>query len=324
MTSVATPSSPATDGGHHPLPAELDTVIVPRSSDLGDGFMVRRALPHAQQRMVGPFVFFDEMGPAGFEVGHGLDVRPHPHIGLATVTYLYEGEILHRDSLDTVQLIRPGEVNWMTAGRGIVHSERTAPEARAQATRLAGLQVWVALPRQHEETAPAFAHHKPAELPVISDTGLEMRLILGGLAGQRSPVQVLSDMFYADVALQEGARLQLKPEHEERAVYVARGSVEIVRGGHTSGPVYGPQQMLVLKRGEEVVLRASQGAARLMLCGGEPMDGPRYVWWNFVSSSKDRIEQAKEDWAARRFAPVPQETEFIPLPQVKPAEVKYP
>lgn len=309
---------------HHPLPHELETVIVPRSSDLGDGFTVRRALPHAQRRMVGPFVFFDQMGPTGFDAGHGLDVRPHPHIGLATVTYLYEGEILHRDSLDTVQLIRPGEVNWMTAGSGIVHSERTASDARQQATKLSGLQVWVALPKAHEETAPAFAHHKPAELPVITDTGLEMRLILGSLAGQRSPVKVFSDMFYADVSLQEGARLPVAAEHEERAVYVSQGSVEIVRDGQASGLVYGPQQMLVLTRGEHVVLRASGGAARLMLCGGEPMDGPRYVWWNFVSSSKDRIEQAKEDWAAQRFARVPQETEFIPLPQIKPAEVKYP
>lgn len=309
---------------HDSPPPELETVIVPRSSDLGDGFTVRRALPHAQRRMVGPFVFFDQMGPTGFDAGHGLDVRPHPHIGLATVTYLYEGEILHRDSLGTLQTIRPGEVNWMTAGRGIVHSERTPGQARQGATRLAGLQVWVALPSRHEETAPDFSHHKPAELPLITDTGLQMRLILGSLAGQRSPVPVFSDMFYADVSLQEDARLPLAAEHEERAVYVVEGSVEIVRNGQASGQVFGPQQMLVLRRSQAVVLRASGGAARLMLCGGEPMDGPRYVWWNFVSSSKDRIEQAKEDWQARRFAPVPEETEFIPLPQARPADVKYP
>lgn len=299
----------------------LEMLLVPRTSDLGDGFSVRRALPHAQRRMVGPFVFFDEMGPVSFEAGRGLDVRPHPHIGLATVTYLHEGQILHRDSLGTVQAIEPGAVNWMTAGQGIVHSERTDAALRQTATRLAGLQVWVALPRAHEEAAPAFAHHARAELPQIDDRGVSLRVVLGDMAGARSPVHVFSDMFYADLALQPGAAFALEAEHEERAVYVLQGEIHLGDGG----PPVGAQRMAVLRPGRQVVLRAgADGPARVTLLGGEPMDGPRYVWWNFVSSSKDRIEQAKEDWAAGRFQPVPDETEFIPLPATRPATVSYP
>ncbi|WP_157266768.1 pirin family protein [Azohydromonas aeria] len=303
----------------------LETIVIPRSSDLGDGFVVRRALPSAQRRMVGPFVFFDEMGPVRFEAGRGLDVRPHPHIGLATVTFLSEGEILHRDSLGVVQPIRPGELNWMTAGRGIVHSERTPPGLRDGGVNLAGLQLWVALPKAHEEAEPAFAHHGADELPVMEAGGCRLRVIVGGFEGAHSPVKTLSEMFYVEVQLAAGAQLPLPPLHEERAAYVIEGQVSVNAEDAAHG--HGPQQLLVFKTGEPVVLRALQAPARLVLLGGPAMDGPRYVWWNFVSSSRERIEQAKADWAARRFPDVPQETEFIPLPEERqrPAPpVSYP
>jgi redox-sensitive bicupin YhaK (pirin superfamily) len=293
-----------------------ETVIVPRTRDLGDGFEVRRALPSLRRRMVGPFVFFDQMGPAVFGAGRGLDVRPHPHIGLATVTYLFDGEILHRDSLGTVQPIRPGEVNWMTAGYGITHSERTSPELRANGSSLFGIQVWVALPKAYEETEPAFAHHPVSALPVVEGEGKRVRLIVGGLSGARSPVKVFSEMFYADAALAAGARLELPAEHEERALYVTEGRVGI------DGSRFEAGQLIMFRPGETVAIMAD-GAARLMLFGGEPMDGARHLWWNFVSSSKERIAQAKEDWRAGRFERVPGETEFIPLPE-QPAPVRYP
>jgi redox-sensitive bicupin YhaK (pirin superfamily) len=296
---------PAATGAPMPDPA-LETVLVPRSRDLG-GFRVRRVLPSAQRQVVGPFVFFDEMGPARFAPGAGLDVRPHPHIGLATVTYLFEGEILHRDSLGTVQPIRPGEVNWMTAGRGIVHSERTPPALRAGGAPLAGIQAWVALPRRDEETEPAFAHHGQAELPLVEGEGARVRLIAGAAFGARSPVRVHSAMFYADAELAPGARLALPPEHDERGVYVVSGAVEI------AGQRFAAGRLLVFRAGPEVVLRAD-GSARCLVLGGEPMDGPRHVFWNFVSSSRDRIEQAKADWRAERFPAVPGDSERIPLP----------
>jgi redox-sensitive bicupin YhaK (pirin superfamily) len=287
----------------------VETVIMPRTRDLGDGFEVRRALPSAQLRTVGPFVFFDQMGPVAFPAGNGLDVRPHPHIGLATVTYLFEGEILHRDSLGTVQPIRPGAVNWMTAGRGIVHSERTPPELRAREdVRLFGVQTWVALPKAFEETAPAFAHHRADQLPVLEEPGKRLRLIVGTLYGARSPVVVFSEMFYADAELRNGARLDIPAEHAERAIYVVAGRIEIAGAPIDAG------RLIVLGPGADIAIAAS-GAARLLLFGGAPMDGPRHLWWNFVSSSQERIEQAKEDWKAGRFAPVPGETEFIPLPE---------
>lgn len=302
----------------------LETIVIPRSSDLGDGFTVRRALPSAQRRMVGPFVFFDEMGPVRFEPGHGLDVRPHPHIGLATVTYLMEGEILHRDSLGSVQPIRPGELNWMTAGRGIVHSERTPPEGRDGRGALAGLQLWVALPRAHEEAEPAFVHHSAGELPIMEAGGCSLRVIVGEFEGAHSPVRTLSEMFYVEVQLAPGAQLPLPPLHEERAAYVIEGQVSVNAEDATQG--HGPRQLLVFKPGEPVVLRALRKPVRLVLLGGPAMDAPRYVWWNFVSSSRERIEQAKADWAAQRFPAVPQETEFIPLPeQQRPVPpVSYP
>ena len=296
---------------------DIETVVVPRQSDLGGGFVVRRALPAAQRRTVGPYVFFDQMGPVVLEAGRGLDVRPHPHIGLATVTYLYEGAIVHRDSAGNVQSIRPGEVNWMTAGRGIAHSERTGPELRRSGSPLAGIQVWVALPKAFEEAEPAFAHHAAGELPALGDTGVRVRLIVGTLAGARSPVQVFSEMFQADVELDDGASFHVPPEHEERAAYVVAGRVSAGDSG-----AFDAGQLLVFGTGREVVLTAADGPARLMLFGGEPLDAPRHLWWNFVSSSKDRIEQAKADWQAGRFAAVPGETEFIPLPEPPAAPAK--
>lgn len=298
-----------------PAGSQIETVVLPRTRDLG-GFEVRRALPSARRRMVGPFVFFDQMGPAVFRVGQGLDVRPHPHIGLATVTYLFEGELLHRDSLGTVQPIRPGAVNWMTAGRGIVHSERTPPGARVEGERLFGIQTWVALPRDHEEAAPSFAHTPDEALPTLEGEGLSVRVVAGALFGARSPVRVFSETIYADAVMDAGARLEIPADHEERAAFVAEGAVE------ESGAAHGPGQLLVLRPGAPVVLRATS-AARVLVLGGDAMDGPRHIWWNFVSSSPERIEQAAADWAMGRFAPVPGETERIPLPE-QPRIPRYP
>jgi redox-sensitive bicupin YhaK (pirin superfamily) len=288
----------------------VDLVILPPVRDLGDGFQVRRALPSAHRRMVGPFIFFDQMGEATFNSGEGLDVRPHPHIGLATVTYLLEGEILHRDSVGSVQPIRPGEVNWMTAGSGIVHSERTSPEIRASGGKLFGLQTWVALPRQFEEVDPGFAHHKAQEIPTTEGDGTRLTVIAGTSDGLISPVRTFSDMVYADIALQDGARYQLKAEHVERAIYVVGGEVEVIGQSGT----FATNELIIFKPGAEIILRA-RGPARLMLLGGEPLPEQRHIFWNFVSSSPERLEQAKADWKAQRFAPVPAEHEFIPLPE---------
>lgn len=289
--------------------------IVPRVRDLGDGFQVRRALPSRECRSVGPFVFFDHMGPVRLAPGHGLDVRPHPHIGLATVTYLFEGEILHRDSLGSVQAIRPGEVNWMIAGRGIAHSERTAPELRAAGAALNGIQVWVGLPREDEECEPAFAHHEG--LPVMEDNGVTVRVVLGDLLGMSSPVAILSPTFYADVSLTAGRRMALPSEPDERGLYVVDGIVEVSGRTHREG------EMLVFEPGIEVLV-ASHVGARFVIFGGAPLDGPRFVWWNFVSSREDRIREAAADWKAGRFDPVPGETEFIPLPDRGPGVASYP
>jgi redox-sensitive bicupin YhaK (pirin superfamily) len=258
--------------------------------------------------MVGPFIFWDQMGPAHFASGHGIDVRPHPHIGLATVTYLLRGEIMHRDSLGSVAVIRPGEMNLMTAGSGIVHSERTGPALRAGGHELFGVQAWVALPRAHEEGDAAFEHFGAAELPLLQERGVDLRLIAGEMHGVRSPVATPMAMIYADLALAAGAELSFDARYPERAIYTMEGEIEL------AGERFGAGQMLVLKRGQAVTLRGVS-SARCMLLGGEPADGPRHIWWNFVSSSLERIEQAKADWRAGRFAAVPGETEFIPLPE---------
>src|SRR3954470_11766968 len=254
---------------------KVDLVILPPSRDLGDGFTVRRSLPQPQRRMVGPFIFFDQMGPVELRDGQGLDVRPHPHIGLATVSYLFEGEILHRDSLGSVQPIQPGAVNWMTAGSGITHSERTPPALRKRGGRLFGIQLWVALPREQEESAPSFTHTPADALPVLEDRGVHVRVVLGALYGATSPVQVLSEMFYAAATLQAGARLAVPPACAERAAYVAEGAVTVGGDRHQAG------SLLLLGEGDETVVETDTGA-RVLLLGGAPADGPRYIYWNFV------------------------------------------
>ncbi len=286
----------------------IEQIIVPRARDLG-GFDVRRALPAPRRQMVGPFIFFDQMGPAQFIAGQGIDVRPHPHIGLATVTYLFEGEIYHRDSLGTALAIRPGEVNLMTAGRGIVHSERSAPELRAAGAGLFGIQSWMALPKSHEEQAPRFDHLKTDELPRIEEGGKRVRVILGSLYGQTAPVKFPHPAFYAEAVLAPGAVLPLDSDYDERAIYIASGNIDL------AGQTFGPGQLIVFKPGDRISILAVSNA-RLMLLGGDPMDGPRHIWWNFVSSSEERISQAKEEWRRGRFDIVPGDAEeFIPLPE---------
>ena len=285
----------------------LETIIVPRPRDIG-GFEVRRVLPSAERRSVGPFVFFDQMGPAELAPGSGIDVRPHPHIGLATVTYLFAGTIVHRDSLGNVQSIEPGAVNWMTAGRGIVHSERSDDELRKQRQKLYGIQIWVALPKQYEETDPDFTHYAAELLPQVEGEGKTVRVIAGSLFGKASPVKTFSKLFYGDTVCRPGASLLLDNEHEERGIYLLEGIVEI------AGQTFEPGRLLVFSSGDKVRVKAIS-AARLLLFGGEPLDGPRQLWWNFVSSSRERVEQAKVDWKGGRFAPVPGDSEFIPLPE---------
>jgi redox-sensitive bicupin YhaK (pirin superfamily) len=292
-----------------PLDNELEAVVVPLPHDLGDNFIVRRVLPSKQKRAVGPFVFLDHMGPHRFTAGNGLDVRPHPHIGLATVTYLFSGEILHRDNLGSVQMIRPGDVNWMTAGRGIVHSERTAPETRLHDTTLSGLQCWVGLPTALEECDPVFKHTSVAELPFIEANGMSARVIAGSFMGYQSPVQTSSELFFVDLNLQSGAQVEIPTDYSERAIYLVEGKVDL-----GSDDVFEAGQLLVFKPGRRILLSSNSGTARLVLLGGEPLDGPRHLAWNFVSSSTERIEQAKQDWREQKFPKVPGETEFIPLP----------
>jgi redox-sensitive bicupin YhaK (pirin superfamily) len=289
----------------------IEQVIVPRARDLG-GFSVRRALPAAGRQMVGPFIFFDQMGPAEFLVGTGIDVRPHPHIGLATVTYLFDGEIMHRDSLGSAVPIKPGELNLMSAGAGIVHSERTAPEQRAMGPRLYGIQAWAALPKSHEEGAPSFAHYDAALLPRISGEGKTARIVMGEMFGETSPAAFPHPSFYAEAVLAPGAVLPLDADYDERAIYVVSGEVDI------AGESFGAGRLLVFRPGDRISVLAT-AQSRLVLLGGEPMDGPRHIWWNFVSSSKERIDAAKADWKAKRFAPVPGDgDEFIPLPEDRP------
>jgi len=287
----------------------VERVIEPRPRDLGD-FAVRRVLPAAELQTVGPFIFFDHMGPAEFGPGQGVNVRPHPHIGLATVTYLFEGAFMHRDSLGSAQLIRPGDVNWMVAGRGIVHSERTPPEVRDATgrTRAHGIQTWVALPRAEEEREPSFAHHGAASLPRIERPGVILTVIAGTAYGRSAPVEVFSPTLYVDAQLADGAHLDVPDEHEQRACYVAQGRIEI------NGEAYDEGQFVVLAAGAGPVPMQALQPSRVMLAGGAPLDGPRHIYWNFVSSSLERIATAKRDWRERRFEPVPGDDERIPLP----------
>ncbi|MGH8618558.1 MAG: pirin family protein [Burkholderiales bacterium] len=281
-------------------------LLKPHTKDLG-GFSVRRLLPGFPHKLVGPFIFFDHMGPADFAPGHGIDVRPHPHIGLATVTYLFDGAMMHRDSLGTVQRIEPGDVNWMTAGSGIVHSERSPDTERAGGHRLHGIQTWVALPAAREEDAPGFAHVPRARLPVITRPGVEMRLIVGTAFGETAPTPFYSPIFYLAAEIAPGATLLLPPEHEERAVYAVEGDLVV------DGVPVPATHLAVLAPGGDAIIESPAGA-RVMLFGGAKLDGDRFIWWNFVSSSREKIEAAKARWLAQGFPPVPDETEFIPLP----------
>ncbi|EHK53723.1 pirin family protein [Allomesorhizobium alhagi] len=287
---------------------QIELMVIPNARDIG-GFQVRRALPTARRRLVGPFIFFDRMGPAILRAGQALDVRPHPHIGLSTVTYLFDGKIRHRDSLGTEMVISPGDVNLMTAGRGIVHSERTPEELRGAPMSVSGLQTWLALPDGKEETAPVFENTGRDLLPRFEYDGASGRLVMGSLSGIRSPVRTDTDTLYADISLAPGARISIPADAEERAIYVLDGTVTI------SGDEFPSDRLLVFKPGDEIVVSSEQGA-HFMLFGGASLGSKRYIWWNFVSSSRERIEQAKNEWKTGRFDIVPgDEEEFIPLPE---------
>jgi len=286
----------------------VELIIRPQEHDLG-AFSVRRVLPAKERQTVGPFIFFDQMGPATLAADQPVNVRPHPHIGLAPLTWLIEGSIFHRDSLGYAQEIQPGEVNWMTAGSGIVHSERTPERLLGRENNLFGLQVWMALPKAHEETEASFQHYKADQIPQVERNGMRVTIVAGHAWGETSPVAVYSDTLYADVTLAAGAATVIESEHEERAVYLLKGAVQI------AGEPFTPGAMLVLKPGLAVTLTATE-ESRLVLIGGEKMDGPRFKWWNLVSSSRERIEKAKADWREGRFPKVPgDEKEFIPLPE---------
>jgi redox-sensitive bicupin YhaK (pirin superfamily) len=287
----------------------LELVIVPRVRDLGDGFSVRRALPHGKRQMVGPFIFFDQMGPVQLVAGRGMDVRPHPHIGLATVTYLFDGKVTHKDSEGNDMDITPGAMNLMTAGRGISHSERTPADMRATGGGMFGIQSWIALPQEREEMAPLFEHFDVATLPTIDDGGVRARVIAGTSFGQKSPVGMVSEWFYAEVMLAAGASVPLDADHEERAIYVTEGEIEV------AGDKFEAPQLLIFRPGDRMTVTATR-PSRLMFLGGAALEGPRYLWWNFVSSRKERIEQAKEEWKSGKFALIPgDDKEFIPLPE---------
>lgn len=291
----------------------IEAVIVPRAHDLG-GFEVRRALPSVKRQMVGPFIFFDQMGPAEFLTGQGIDVRPHPHIGLGTVTYLMKGKIHHRDSLGTDQWIEPGAVNWMMAGHGITHSERTDGNVRDNPHSLFGLQTWLAVPKAHEDDPAGFVHLPKTALPELEGEGKQLRLILGHAYGEKVDLAMPSEVFYADAILQPGASLPLPDDHEDRGIYVLNGAISVAGQDFESG------QMLVFRPGDRISVKAGAQGARLMLLGGATMDGPRYIWWNFVASSRERLDAAKEawragDWQHGRFSlPPGDDKEFIPAP----------
>ncbi|RWF71198.1 MAG: pirin family protein [Mesorhizobium sp.] len=299
--------------GNDPLPGDafasdqIELMVIPNAKDIG-GFQVHRALPTARRRLVGPFIFFDRMGPAILRAGQALDVRPHPHIGLSTVTYLFDGKIRHRDSLGTEMVIQPGDVNLMTAGRGIVHSERTPQELRGAPMSVSGLQTWLALPDDKEEVDPIFENTAAMRLPKIDAEGVSGRIVIGAFSGLRSPVVTASDTLYADLSLAPGASVKIPTDAEERAIYTLEGEVSI------SGDRFPAERLLVFRPGDEIVV-SSEGGAHFMLFGGASLGSKRYIWWNFVSSSKERIEQAKEEWKTGRFDIVPgDEEEFIPLP----------
>jgi len=283
----------------------IELLIEPVIKDLGE-FTVRRVLPDKRRQRVGPFIFFDHIGPAEFPPGTGVNVRSHPHIGLATITYLFEGEILHRDNLGYVQPIRPGEINWMTAGKGIVHSEKVTDELLKSGQRLHGLQTWVALPLEHEETEPRFEHYAADSIPRVVDDGVELRVVIGSAYGGNSPVRATSETLYVEARLDSGSSLDL-PMAEELAVYVVGGSINL------DGRVLTDGVLAVLKNGTNASITA-ESEAHVMLLGGATLEGERIVWWNFVSSSRERLEQAKQDWRDGRFGEVPGETDFIPLP----------
>ena len=295
-------------------PDAIETLIIPRARDLG-GFEVRRALPAPKRQMVGPFIFFDQMGPAEFLTNQGIDVRPHPHIGLGTVTYLYRGSFQHRDSTGADQIITPGALNWMIAGRGVTHSERSPEAVRQGPSSLLGIQTWIALPDSHEDMAPTFEHHGKDALPVIRDTGIEARLILGRAYGETAPATMYSDTFYLDVTLDPRARFPLPADHEDRGIYVTEGSIRIAGQDFEAG------QMMVFRPGDAITVQAGDRGARLMALGGETLNGPRHIWWNFVASSRERIEEAKRQWRAERWGaglfdlPPTDRAEHIPLPE---------
>ena len=286
---------------------QIELMVIPNAKDIG-GFQVRRALPTAKRRLVGPFIFFDRRGPAILRAGQALDVRPHPHIGLSTVTYLFDGKIRHRDSLGTEMVIQPGDVNLMTAGRGIVHSERTPEELRGAPMSVSGLQTWLALPDGKEEVAPVFENTAALLLPQIDAEGVSGRVVIGDFQGLRSPVRADTETLYADLRLAPGASVKIPADAEERAIYTLDGDVSI------SGDRFPAERLLVFRPGDEIVVSSERGA-HFMLFGGASLGSPRHIWWNFVSSSKERIEQAKQEWKTGRFDIVPgDEEEFIPLP----------
>ncbi|MCI4677835.1 pirin family protein [Rhodoblastus acidophilus] len=292
-----------------PETASVEAVVIPQAKDIG-GFGVRRALPSAQRRMVGPFVFLDEMGPADFAPGAGMDVRPHPHIGLATLTYLLDGALFHRDSLGSAQEISPGAVNLMVAGRGIVHSERSPADFRAAGGRMRGLQLWIGLPQKFEETEPGFEHHPREALPMLEGDGFRLRLAVGTLHGLRAPVKTFSTCFFADIALDQGAVYEFCAGHDERAFYLVSGEIEIEGADFAAG------QLVVIRPGARAALRA-KAASRLAALGGDALDGPRFLWWNFVSSNRERIRAARAEWEAGHFKPIAGDPEFIPAPELK-------
>ena len=300
--------------GNDPNPGDafacdaIETLIIPNAKDIG-GFEVRRALPTARRKLVGPFIFFDRMGPAILRGNQAMDVRPHPHIGLSTVTYLFDGKIRHRDSLGTEMVIEPGDLNLMTAGRGIVHSERTPEELRGSPMAMSGLQTWLALPDGKEEIDPLFENTSRSAMPDIDADGITGRVVIGSFHGWRSPVKTASDTLYVDLRIAPGAQLQIPPDAEERAIYVLDGDVSI------RGDRFPSDRLLAFRPGDEIVVTSERGA-HVMLFGGASLGTKRYIWWNFVSSSKERIEQAKAEWRSGRFDIVPGDAEeFIPLPE---------